>query len=410
MIFSKIPFRIWERVIRIGSIIFFTTSIISPFLGLTFYLFESDLESFLAEKHERNKKTKKKIAEKKHISQKSIFDAPTTPFIPAPNIEEFLTFSYHNTRPGQSNNSYRELHLDTEKKSVTCKENETVFLLCKSDGSIEFTDQKTPFSITSTIHSKNELSLDYTVTYENKEEEKIFSSTRKVQLKKQPAKNFSLSRSSKKAIKQLHRCTFLKEDKLITLFGGKEYNLKKGKHRLLFPKNTNDPIVHIQENDILCFVNDHFEKCDKSCVDKPVFQIKSISNDSIEGRFWNENGFYEQGLSILPYPMKDNEELSENIFEEIYKGKGGIVYCKIAGKIHVLCPGDWLCKCRNTWRVLQSKAELEKILTFQNPMKILIYKDVVKKDSNKYFYGFLFNETRTSSKKLEIPLKKKRNL
>ena len=212
MILSGIPFRIWEKVIKIGTIFFFLTSVISPFFILIIYLFESDLEPLLTKNNplstNRAKTTKNYLAGTTQNRSKNRH----IPFIPSPVIKKNLVFSYHNTRPDISGDYAKELHLETINKSAITKENEQIYINCTKNGEIEFSDDKTPYSVIPTIISEDKVSLAYTVQYEDKDNKPIYALTEDVILKKRPAKRFSLSNISVEAKNLLSCSQYLKED------------------------------------------------------------------------------------------------------------------------------------------------------------------------------------------------------
>lgn len=407
MIIKGIPFRIWEKVIRFGTGFFFITAIISPFLALILYIFEADFE-YLFVKTQSDHNTKQNITNYANDAGliDPLLDENHTPYIPIPDIEKNISFIHYNYRPDNPKNANRLISLATKNSSLIAKEQELIYLDCKDINNIQFTKDVTPYSITPISIQDNKILLNFEVSYKTKEGVILFQNTEKIELKKIPQQATKLSSAAISAKRSLENTNYFSSDKLISLLGGEEYKKEKNLSRIYFKENKKNPVLFIKKGDLLCYENNNWEKKEDSTEGKPLLLINSVNNKELTCTYWNESGFFQKRISINKQ-IENNSIINNFSFEKLYKRNNESVICKIKGKTFILKPNDWLIKNKLSWNHLLNIDDLQNLIALKNTGEIIIFDCIKHVKGKEIFIGYIFDETRSNYKKLEILLKKK---
>jgi|GEM_PF-3480203 len=410
MIISGIPFRLWEKAIRFGIVFFFISTIVSPLFILMLYFFDLNYTCL------HGKSTQKISVEKEDFYSNNQQDAletvvkiPAKPYIPIPEITSNITFMDYNYRPDKQVSTAGTILLSTEKASLLTKEHSRIYLNCSDPSTITFSDQKTPFCIIPTSLKDNDLTLTFEVTYENKKNEIIYQSSSKVILHKNSKSDSSLSKEAKAALSILETATFVKEDALLSLMGAKGYEEAKHRPRIHFSGKIPTPFAYVKDKDTFCFEHDTWVKKSTGTIGKPLFVVKSIKNNQIEGMFWNESGFYQKFIKLSPGPTSKST-LSSFTFEKIYKRNNESVIVQINGKTLILKVHDWLSKKDNSWNHVVHLDDFNDIITGKSLKELLIFDKIEREKEKDFFIGYLFDSTREEFRKLQIPLTQKESL
>lgn len=410
MIISGIPFRLWEKVIRLGTAFFFITTLISPFLILILYFFEADINFFFGKKNQ--KKSIEKTYSKSKAPQsfnETFLEGEYNVYVPLPDLESTIKFIDYNYRPDKQGSSTDTILLSVGKETLFTKERDRIYLDCSDPSTIKFSDQKTPFSITPISLNGNGLELNFELNYQNKKNEIIYKTSSKVLLEKSSKNKSYLSKDATAALKSLETAKSLKEDTLLSMMGGKLYEGTKHCQRIHFGGKIATPFAFVKEKESFCFVNNSWEKNSPKTVGNPLFVVKSIKNNQIEGTFWNESGFFEKKLTITSGPVSKST-LSSFTFEKIYKRNNESVIVQINGKTLILKTHDWLSKKDNSWNHVVHLNDFNDIIECKSLKELLIFEKIEREKEKEFFVGYLFDAYRQEFRKLQIPLTQKESL
>lgn len=140
----------------------------------------------------------------------------------------------------------------------------------------------------------------------------------------------------------------------------------------------------------------------------PLFRVCSVSQARIEVEAWDPTG---KEYAVIPLSPQHHQVLDvkpDDLFKNIrVKGEDKVVV-KVGKKTKLLRPGDYLLKKEGTWSLVDEKDELEGLLNYLNCGMLFVFEGVVTKGNEMLFSGRLFDETRSSQKRVEIPVKVKK--
>jgi hypothetical protein len=343
---------------------------------------------------------------KKNNQSNSLSKSSVTPFIPIPNIEENLTFLYHNDRPDSTNVNDGSIFISSSLNTLLTKENEVIYLKCLPSEEILFTNEKTPYSITPLSVKDDAVLVNFEVKYNNKENKEIYHTSEPISLKKSTKDPFILDKECQQLLNSIASAKLYGPDKLLSLMGGSEYKQVKDLSRIYI---NSSQMIPIKELDRLTFENGVWVKNAKESASKPLFLITNVQNNQITGTFWSTNGFHKKKLTIGMSQDSTTNIQSFN-FETIYKRNNESVICKIGGRTYILKPNDYLVKKQNSWNQVDTITEFNDLIDYKTLNEIIIFDSIEKKGDSEMFIGYIFDETRTNSKKLQIPLKKNTTL
>jgi hypothetical protein len=396
MIVIGIPFKIWEKVIRYFCILFFIILSISPLL----FLFKDIL---LPSAYEMDKATGGKTLSKKSFSL-SFLDKNLPPTLPSPDISSYLSYLSFNNRP-DNKESFPPILLSSTDNRIQISLNERVYLRSKDLNHIEFTSATTPYFITPIAVNETGLTLKYECLYKNKEGAELYHRSDLVFLPKSEPSFGSLDPFSEESLKSLNSAKFYPPDKLISLLGGKEFSPSKDLSRLFFPLNKEKGMLPLKEGDQCSFSGGNWIKNPKDSRNAPLFIVSSMKNNEISGTFWSSNGFYSQKINI-PLQKSLNTSYQTFAFDSLYKRNNETVICKSEGKTYILKENDWLVKNPLSWAQLQGISEFNDLMDYKIFKEILVFDCIEKEEEDEVFIGYIFDESRSNFKKLQIPLKK----
>ncbi|MCH9621183.1 MAG: hypothetical protein S4CHLAM20_06000 [Chlamydiia bacterium] len=405
MIVSGIPFRTWKKTIQIITGFFLLVSLITPLLALTFYLFETDFDYFFAKSpHLKQKAT---IQRKPSPIQKeiTIFDDTKKPYIPNPEITDFINFTHYNARPDANFKTEKTIALSSHSDTIYAKQNIPIFLNCSDLSSITFSKAPTPYSFIPLKVTPEGLVAKFHVEYRNKKNDIIYQSSEEVFLKKTLQEPTKLKAASKRAFDSLEGSSCFAPDKLIGLDKSSSFDKKRKLFRLCINKNKDSKPLFIKKGDKLSFQNNKWVINPKSTQKKPLLIISSVNDHEIKATYYTSNGFFQHKL-LIPIHQSSSKSLHEFKFDEVYKRNKTSVIGKIKGKTFILKENDWLVKKESLWKHMTSTQEFDDLLDLKQNHEILVCEKIKEKKNQDYFVGYLFDTTRSNYRKLEIPLKK----
>jgi hypothetical protein len=402
MVIKSIPFQIWKKTIFFFTYFFFAIAVLSPFLGLFFYVFETDFDYIVPPPV-----VKQKIRTTQAITSLPKKEKKT--FIPIPNISNNLKFTEYNYRPDCKKNCQNLVCLSLADQSVSVKIGEKIYLDCQDFENPTFSKEKTPYWITPFEVKDDKLNLSFGVTYTSKDHHALLQNEQNITLIKSKNNKIELSKISKEALERLKKATYLPFDALISLLGGENFSNKKNINRLYFDTNNQEKTLFIKSGDFLCFEKGSWVKANVITTHSPLFKVESVNSSDLKGTFWNENGFFKEEISFNIAKAKSNF-ISNFSFDKIYQRNKESVICKIGNKTFVLKQNDWLIKKGDAWSHLVDMEEFNDLINAKIAYDIIIFDQIKSDKENQLFIGYIFDQSRSNYKKLEILLKKNEDL
>lgn len=142
----------------------------------------------------------------------------------------------------------------------------------------------------------------------------------------------------------------------------------------------------------------------------PLFRVKEVQRSGVQLEAWDTSGKEYATITISPEPTKQMAVRAEDLFKDVrIKGKGRAVV-KVGKKTKILSAGDYLLNEKDKWTLVDKKDTLDKLINYLQSGILFVFEGFVKQGSTTLFVGTLFDETRSVSKRVEIPLQTKQKV
>ena len=141
----------------------------------------------------------------------------------------------------------------------------------------------------------------------------------------------------------------------------------------------------------------------------PLLRVKQIDKEGALLEAWDESGKEYATISILADRPKGIQIRAEEIFKDVrVKGRDRAVV-KVGKKTKILSPGDYLLSDKGKWVLVDKKDTLDRLINYLQSGILFVFEGFVKQGNTTLFVGTLFDETRSLSKKVQLPLKVSQN-
>lgn len=183
-------------------------------------------------------------------------------------------------------------------------------------------------------------------------------------------------------------------------FLGKDLLCKDGVYRL----ETESGSLFIKKGDLLVFEKTKWRRVDSftDAKDDPLACIKKLSNMGLTIDAWDKDGKYFSKILTLQKEQEPSNRPT-NWISEVRKRTKTKVSITISGKKILLRKGDWLVEKKGRWLVLRLDSQKENHLKQKTESEIFVFEDILEDKGDKKMVGFLYNPTRTKSKRMEFP-------
>lgn len=183
-------------------------------------------------------------------------------------------------------------------------------------------------------------------------------------------------------------------DCLFELFGGREYQKKKGKMRVKFPDGQ---LLFLETGDFFSFKEGKWSPGkDKEA---PLAAILSVSPQEVQVHLWDVSGLYSEQLKLTLLKASPSLPQASTLFTKLRKKTATKVICYLGQKERLLKKGDWLIHTKKGWREIKTGKELSDCLDYKMQGELFIFEGI---DKNQ-FVGTYFNEARTGAQKVRLP-------
>ena len=183
-------------------------------------------------------------------------------------------------------------------------------------------------------------------------------------------------------------------DCLFDLYGGREYQKKKGKMRLKFHDGH---LLFIGKEDLLSFKEGKwFHGSDK---ESPLAKILSITPFEIELKVWDVSGLQSELVKLSLLKTTTSTQQPNALFTKLRRKTATKVTCRMGQKNVLLKKGDWLIRTKSGWREIKTAKELSDCLTYKLQGDLFICDGIEKNQ----FTGTFFDESRMTTQKIRLP-------
>ncbi|HSX12030.1 MAG TPA: hypothetical protein VLF61_00890 [Rhabdochlamydiaceae bacterium] len=190
------------------------------------------------------------------------------------------------------------------------------------------------------------------------------------------------------------------QDVLFQLYGGKEYQPLKDKHKI-----EQNAVFYVAQGDYLTFEEEHWKVVDLSAASlaAPLAYVKEISASILRLVTWDNEGFALEEIKLHP-EARPKPNTQNELFSSIRFRTATQVTCLLGKRRVILKCGDWLLKTAHGWRNLKKLSEIESYLSHQLRGELFIF-DAIEKREDKFFVkGHLIDEMRTSAQPISLPV------
>ncbi|MCH9630096.1 MAG: hypothetical protein S4CHLAM37_00890 [Chlamydiia bacterium] len=317
------------------------------------------------------------------------------------DLNSDLSFLGKNSRPDAlSRNSKALIQLKESDEQRIVEEGEKVYFRYK-EGALSFSEVATPLWV-KVKGIGNSLFLDSKVVVASEESEQVFQESAKLELVK---RNYVPSQDAiPYYFESLSSATWLVPDKFFQLYGGADYQDKKGAYRLkLTPGGS---FCFVKDQDLLYYNGKDWllAKENQDVSNYPIAEVKINSQSRLALRVWDKSGMLERLHTFSCDKLPAFNLRVDEIFSKIRPRSKSQVTCKVAGKTAMLKNGDWLLKKENHWKLLRTYDEIQRYLQYELEGELFVFDQIEKNESNPIFKGHLFDTMRTQMQVVRIPI------
>jgi hypothetical protein len=410
LIEKEISVSSYQRILNLGIALFFSLAVLIP-LGafvesvlLDSSDFSSNSWSSLIGREKESEKKRVLSTDEKIKNSFISFNTNVLKNFPFPELEKQFVILEHISRPDFiKKEGLFLIGLENSHEKRLASQGQKIFLECKNEEKISFSDENTPFWLE--FYVKENGLVEVRLFSEFKErDDSVFYSYNQVFVTSFK-KDFSQSSGFEKndlapMIAFLGKIKVSEPDLLIEMYGGKTFESVKGLYRM----SNNLDHFFIKAGELFAWRNGKLESEKNKTLNYPLLLVKSIDAYKCEMVLWDVEGIYCKSVTIpvsksLPSALKIGD-----FFNKIHQRTEVSVTCQLHNRNIILRKGDWFLYHKGSFRNLRTADEIKDYLRYALKGELFIFDGIVKKEGVTLFAGHLFNEERTGIKKIEIPL------
>ncbi len=411
-----ISLRKYQMVLNTGIAIFFSMTILIPLYSLMHYVIleKSDFRwnSWAGSFSESKSDNKKKGIQNEFFLTNSFLSCENKQVysLPLPLISKSLVLLEHNPRPDQiliEKACLFGIEGGLEKKLFFNREK--IFLDCKNENTFSFSDRETPFWIEVIAEKDGLLEAALHVQFEDDKQDLHYERIQNITFKKQKdlsSQNFTETGVIASIIDYLKMSRVCEADLLIEMYGGDTFTNVKGLYRM-YNADIQAPFF-IKTGDLFVWREGKIEEAKNTTQGLPLLKVKSLNEHKCEFLLWDAEGLYGKSYQIDIGKASPPLVKPQDVFLKIHQRTDASISCQLYKHNIVLRKGDWLLCSNGKFKNLRSFDEVKDYLRYALKGELFIFDGLVKKDGITSFVGHLFNEERTQTKKVELPLSEKK--
>jgi hypothetical protein len=205
----------------------------------------------------------------------------------------------------------------------------------------------------------------------------------------------------------LKKAKLIEPDLLIQMYGGKSFDLYKKRFRLTIENNISP--TYLEQGDVFFIESGNIVKIKKFLKDKVIYKVEGVEEKSLKLKIWTKDGLQTSMVTIpISRPLLPVTNLLEDM-KKIQKRSDNSVTCLLDGRNVILRQGDWVLIQKGKFKNLRNTDEINQYLGCFLKGELFIFDGIKKIENKEVLLGHLFNEDRSSFKKIEIILSEKKN-
>jgi len=188
--------------------------------------------------------------------------------------------------------------------------------------------------------------------------------------------------------------------------GGEEFSLSKGKQRIDFGENQNLYSVFVKQGDCLIWEDDRWNIIEpgKKSLGYHLLLVKKVDERLMNFELWDVEG---KGKTVLNLLKSSESFVAQNV-EDTFRFVGARTRSQFVFEVDdermLLRPQDWLVMTDEGWQKITTPEEIDAYVDRKLKGPLFIFDGIVRKDESQVILGTLFNESRTASQVVELPL------
>lgn len=196
------------------------------------------------------------------------------------------------------------------------------------------------------------------------------------------------------------------KDQFLIRHGGPEFESIAEKHRIDFDEGNEKYSIYAAPNDVFIRKNNRWETAipGKETRDYPLLVVKKIDERIMNFELWNVGGKSKVNLNLI----KSNDAwLPQNILKDfVYVGARtrSSFNFEVDNERMTIQPQDWLIQIGDEWKKLTTVDEIDDYLEGRLKGVLFVFGDVVKKNDQLMLEGTLFNKSRSTIQRVELPI------
>ncbi|HXF29081.1 MAG TPA: hypothetical protein VN457_04465, partial [Chlamydiales bacterium] len=209
------------------------------------------------------------------------------------------------------------------------------------------------------------------------------------------------------SILQRHKARWFGQDLFLQMYGGAEFAFTKECERLEFEENGRYYNIFIKPDDLIAFGDDGWEvvEAGKQSYHKPLLHVKKIDDASIAFDLWENDGkmklFLELRKSLEP-PFTP----TLNDFKLVGARSRKDWIAEISGKRELIRDDDWILYSQGKYKRLTKVEDLDNYVEGVIRGELIVFEGVKRAGNEMCLTGVRFNEMRTQTSPVQIPVYK----
>lgn len=194
-------------------------------------------------------------------------------------------------------------------------------------------------------------------------------------------------------------------DQLFNEYAGKEYGIYKGLERL---EIFGEYVLFAEEGKTFTWKEGKWVKGEEEGA--PLARVKEVSPHKMEWEVLDRSRLEWTQISFSRERARPIHVRMEEVLTRLRQRTTSRVSCRIDNRAAILKVGDWLFKTERGWQTIKSPHEVDAIVKFKIMGELFIFDGLQEIDGKLFFCGTLFDEMRTDSHPVRLPISQVKTL
>lgn len=165
-------------------------------------------------------------------------------------------------------------------------------------------------------------------------------------------------------------------------------------------------LLELKEGKWLVWKEQHWELADMPEKEKPIAHIHSQAGRNLVLEGWDHDGHIR--LALSPAVSPPFKAKGEELFTSVRVRSEKQISCMLEKQCMVLKTGDWILKANGRWKILRKKEERAAFLNGKLFGDLFVFDQIHQKQGQKVIQGRIFNPSRTQVASIEVAAQSQR--